>query len=106
MPWLSRRAGIAMGVFADAGRIWAGDVPYGVTTPMRASVGFSLMGSYPVSSKRMYRLDVGFPLNPARFEQGIAFRLTSGDRTGLFWSEPSDVERARAGTGPVSLMRW
>lgn len=106
VPWFSRRAGIAVGLFADAGQIWAGDVPYGVTSPVRASVGFSLMGSYPVNSKRMYRLDVGFPLNAARGEAGIAFRLTSGDRTGIFWSEPSDVERARAGTGPVSLMRW
>ena len=26
---------LGVGVFADAGRLWAGDIPYGVNTPIR-----------------------------------------------------------------------
>ena len=33
------RATLGFAVFADAGRQWAGDVPFGVTTPVKASLG-------------------------------------------------------------------
>ena len=35
---------LGVGVFADAGRLWAGDIPYGVNTPIRSAIGFSLLG--------------------------------------------------------------
>jgi hypothetical protein len=42
-----------MGVaaFADAGRLWAGDAPYGVTTPVRASFGAGVLGAFPRGSR-------------------------------------------------------
>lgn len=48
--------------FVDAGRIWAGDAPYGVDSPLRADVGAGLRLAFPPGSRRTLRLDVGVPL--------------------------------------------
>ncbi len=106
LPWLSRRAGMATGWVVDAGRIWKGDAPFGVTTPVRGSVAFSLLGSYPVASKRLYRVDLAVPINRGPGDAKFVVRFLSGDRTGTFWAEPADVTRARASVGPNSLIRW
>ncbi len=106
LPWLSRRAGLATGWVVDAGRIWKGDAPFGATTPLRGSLGISLLGSYPVTSKRLYRVDFAVPINPGPGDAKFVIRFLSGDRTGTFWAEPPDVTRARASTGPNSLIRW
>ena len=45
-------------------------------------------------------------LNPEPGAARFAIRLSAADRTGLFWMEPREVGRARAGTGPTTLMRW
>ncbi len=106
LPWLSRRAGLATGWVADVGQIWAGDAPFGVSSPLRGSVGVSLFAAYPVTSKRTFRLDLAIPVNPGPGDARFVVRMLSGDRTGVFWSEPHDVSRARAAAGPVSLTRW
>ncbi len=106
VPWFRSRADFAVAVFADAGRLWAGDVPYGRDTPVRASVGLSLLGSYPSGGKRTYRVDLAVPINREPGGARFAIRLSSADLTNLFWREPRDVSRARAGTGPTTLMRW
>jgi hypothetical protein len=106
LPWLSRRAGLATAWVADAGRIWKGDAPFGTTTPLRGSLGISLLGSYPVTSKRLYRVDLAVPVNRGPGDAKFVIRFLSGDRTGTFWAEPADVTRARASAGPNSLIRW
>jgi hypothetical protein len=106
LPWLSRRAGLATGWFVDAGQIWAGDVPYGANSVLRGSVGISLIGSYPATSKRMYRVDLAVPINPTARDARLVLRMTAGDRTGVFWAEPLDVARARASATPIALVRW
>ena len=105
-PWFPRRADVAIAAFADAGRLWAGDAPYGADSPVRSSAGFSLLGAFPSGGKRVYRLDIGFPLNPEPGGSGIALRFSVADRTAVVWAEPRDVARARSGTGRASLMRW
>jgi hypothetical protein len=100
LPWMQSRAALAVGGFADMGRLWAGDAVYGRTTPVRGSLGLSLFAAYPSAGKRFYRIDFAVPVNPERRGQRFAIRVSSGDRTGTFWQEPADVERARAGTGP------
>jgi hypothetical protein len=106
LPWLTRRAGLAAGWVVDAGQLWRGDAPFGVSTPLRGSVGVSLLGSYPVTSKRLYRVDFAIPVNPGPRDAKFVIRFLSGDRTGTFWAEPPDVTRARASAGPNSLIRW
>ena len=94
-----------IGFFADAGRLWRADVPFGVSTPVRTSIGFSLLGSVPQRSARLWRLDVALPLNPGGARH-LEFRIVSTDRTTFFWREPDDVLLARERTVPSSIFNW
>jgi hypothetical protein len=106
LGWPRRRASIAFAAFADAGRIWAGDVPFGKTTPIRGSLGVSVLTAFPAGGKRIYRVDFALPVNPGPGGSRFAVRFHSADRTGAFWREAHDVARARSGTGPVTMLRW
>jgi hypothetical protein len=97
---------LGVGVFADAGRIWAGDIPYGVNTPVRSSVGISLLGTVPASSARLWRLDVAFALNPEVGGHRFEVRIGNTDKTTFFIPEPGDVQSARERTVPTSVFRW
>ena len=103
---LGSRADFAVAVFADAGKLWAGDVPYGQTTTIHSSAGISILAAYPSGGKRTYRVDLAFPLNPQVGGSRLEVRLSSNDRTRLLWIEPRDVAGARTGAVPVSLMKW
>lgn len=103
---ITSRADFAGALFADAGKLWAGDAPYGVESPVRAAVGFSLLGAYPVHSKRTYRLDLAFPINPERGGSRIEFRISSADRTMDRANEPRDIASRRSGALPAALLRW
>ena len=81
------------------------DVPFGVSTPIRASVGFSLLGSVPQRSARLWRLDVALPINPGG-PRRLEFRIVNSDRTTFFWREPDDVLLARERTAPSSIFNW
>ena len=105
-PWFPRRADFAIAAFVDAGRLWAGDAPYGADSPLLASAGFSLLGAFPSGGKRIYRVDIGVPLTPEPGGGGLALRFSVADRTAVAWAEPQDLARARSGTGRASLMRW
>ncbi len=50
-------------VFVDAGRIWAGDAPFGVDSGTRASAGFGLRGTFPAGGRTTYRVDLAFPID-------------------------------------------
>jgi hypothetical protein len=106
LDWRPRRADVAVAAFTDAGRLWAGDVPYGAATPIRASVGVGLLLSGVSGGKRLVRIDLAVPVNREPGGPGIVIRFSSADRTGQLWAEPRDVSRARTGTGPSTLMRW
>lgn len=97
-------ADVGLAVFADAATLWAGDVPYGVSAS-RQSVGVSLLASYPTRSKRLYRLDVAFPVQRGQ-GRGLEIRFTNGDATAAIAAEPSDVTQARLAPIPASLFAW
>lgn len=100
------KADVAVAFFAAAGKLWAGDVPYGRTTDIHASAGLSLLAAYPSGGKRTYRVDLAFPFNPERGGARFELRFSATDRTQLLWLEPYDVTRARTGDVPASLMKW
>ncbi|HEY4307553.1 MAG TPA: hypothetical protein VGM82_23970 [Gemmatimonadaceae bacterium] len=95
-------AGVAL--FADVANLWKGDVPYG-TNAARQSVGVSLLSSYPSRAKRLYRVDVAFPLERGR-RAGIEIRFSNADPTIDLSSEPGDVTQARLAPIPASLFAW
>lgn len=97
---------LGVGVFADAGRLWAGDIPYGVTTPFRSSIGISLLATAPAASARMWRLDLAFAVNPEAVGNHVELRIGNTDKTTFFLAEPSDISAARERTVPSSVFRW
>jgi len=105
MGQLGRLSGFGLAFFGDAGKMWAGDAPFGVDTPVRASLGAGLLAAVPARSKRLWRLDVVFPVqrdDHAKWE----LRLTSRNFTRSFWEEPGDVLRGRSRSVPSSIFTW
>ena len=101
---LNRHVGLGFTTFADAGVVWAGDVPFGVHSGVKTGVGAGLLASIPPQSKRLWRLDVAVPVSTdahARWE----IRLTTV-WVGGFWSEPRDVAQVRAGAAPSLIFTW
>jgi hemolysin activation/secretion protein len=99
---------LALGVagFADAGKVWAGDVPYGVTTGLRSSVGVGLLAATPRQSRRLIRLDVAVPLARDPYAAGYSLRLTTTSPIASFWREPGDVGRVRAVMPSAGMVAW
>lgn len=92
-------------IFGDVGRLWVGDAPLGVNTPMLGSVGVGLLAAIPPRSQRMWRVDLALPLRRdygARWE----LRFTNEDRTRAFWLEPNDIRRNRERSIPASVFQW
>lgn len=85
-------------VFADAGTIWAGDLPspYGLDSGLRASAGVGFRGNFPAGGRTTYRLDFAMPI-----EGGVGL----GDmRILLSIGEPLALGR-RADQGQVARSR-
>jgi hypothetical protein len=91
--------------FVDAGRLWAANVPFGESTPVRFSLGFSLLANAPTRSPRLWRLDVALPVNPGG-PRRLEFRIESSNRTSFFWREPRDIQLGREKTVPSSIFNW
>lgn len=92
---------MGVALFAESGRLWAGDAPYGVTTGYKPSIGVAILAAVPRRSRRIWRLDFAVPLDRA---DGAKFgmRITNEDRTRSFWNEPNDVRRNRERSGVVT----
>lgn len=81
-PWPQTRA-LELGatLFADAGRGWKGDVPFGTDQGWVGTVGFGLRIGLPAGGRNVTRLDLAFPVGaPGR---GPVFRMTVFERHGL-----------------------
>lgn len=104
IPLFTKKADWAVALFADAGRIWAGDVPFGQTSPVRAALGVSLLGAYPAGGKRTYRVDLAIPVNPdgSKFE----IRFSSSDETRSIWRQPNDLSVAHSAAVLQNLGSW
>jgi hypothetical protein len=70
-------------VFADVGRIWAGDAPFGVDSGWRASLGVGLRGSFPAGSRSTYRLDFAWPLDRGTALRDFRISMSIGELRGL-----------------------
>jgi hypothetical protein len=96
---------LAVGGFVDAGRQWAGDVPFGVTTPVKASLGLSLFASVPPRSARVWRADLAFPVSRGA-RASWTLRFTNQDRTAFTFRDARDVAVGREPSVPSSIFAW
>ena len=98
-------ASVAVAGFAEAGKMWAGDTPFGVTTPVSASVGFSLLAASPPQSRRTVRADFAFPVR-GNSNKKAEVRIVVTDFTRMFRIEPRDVTNSRERSVPASVFSW
>ena len=101
-----RLGDLGLAAFVDAGRLWAGDIPYGVSTGTRSSVGVSVLAAVPQASARLWRVDFAFARNPDIRGRRFEVRFSSTNKTNFFMAEPSDIARTRERTVPSSVFRW
>jgi hypothetical protein len=99
--WMTTGAAL----FADAGKTWAGDSPYGESTIIRPSVGVALLAAVPRESRRVVRLEAAVPLasdpDAARWE--LRFAVTRAGRR--FSGEPGGLSDARAASPATAIFR-
>jgi hypothetical protein len=101
---LPRLASFGLAGFTDGGWVWAGDAPFGADSGVKVGVGAGLLAAFPTGSPRLWKMEVAVPVSSdphARWE----VRLT-GIRARHFWTEPDDVNRARAGAAPSTIFGW
>jgi hypothetical protein len=102
-PFNLADAGLAW--FADIGRQWAGDVPFGTTTPIKGSVGISVLGAIPIRSNRIWRADLALPVGSGAGSR-VTVTFSNYDRSTVLYREPNDVNDAREPTVPRSIFAW
>jgi hypothetical protein len=101
-----RLAGFGVAGFADVGKLWAGDAPFGTNTGLRPGVGVGVLLAVPRRSQRLYRLDVAVPLVRDAPTRSWTLRLSSSAVYQPFWREPNEVRRMRAGSTAADLLAW
>jgi len=85
--------------------MWASDVPFGVTTPIRSSIGAAILAAVPARSQRTIRAELAVPLMRelgARTE----LRFTVREPTRGFWFEPPRISWARLTAVPEQIFHW
>ena len=81
-------------LFADAGRMWGGDVPYGTDSDWRTSVGAGIRLGFPAGTPRVARIDVAFPLGVGGASPVL--RITMREFLGIAWgTQDTQTERSR-----------
>jgi hypothetical protein len=99
------RAAIGAAFFADAGRMWAGDVPFGVNTAVRASIGAAVLAALPARSQRTVRAELAVPMSRtlgARPELRFVVREPARG----FWYDPPKIRWARLAAVPEQIFTW
>ncbi len=94
-------------VFADLGRIWPGDAPFGLDSGLQASVGAGLRIGFPSGTRRAVRLDLAFPVSGGRTFRDVVFRVSMRDWVGIMRGV-TDGQLARSrwgGLSPLELVR-
>lgn len=102
---ISNVASIGLGGFVDAGKIWAGDAPLGLNSPLSIGAGFSLLAAVPPRSQRMWRADIAFPVRGGKNHR-VELRFSNSDFTRIFRREPGDVYSSRERSVPSSVFNW
>jgi hypothetical protein len=104
-PGFKKYVGLGGAAFLDAGKIWAGDVPFGKTVNPRVGAGLGLIVAVPRSSRQNLRVDVAAPLvSDGGSKWGVNFTITSGRPR--FWRPAADLARARSAAQTPVVFGW
>jgi hypothetical protein len=94
LPWPQRgSADLGLVAFADIGRVWPGDVPWGVDSGWQAALGLGVRLGFPSGTRNAWRADVAFPVASEGRRPIFRFSVELNRlRTGFFTPE---VRRSR-----------
>ncbi len=84
LPWFRPAVDIGLTVFADYGRGWAHDIPFGQDTGWRAAVGGGIRLGFPAGTGSVTRIEVAWPIGGAAGGRGPVLRT--------YWS-PVETKR-------------
>ena len=73
---------LGLTLFTDVGRMWPGDVPFGVDSGWKATMGGGLRIGFPHGSRAVARLDLAMPIGMDN-TRGPIFRVTLYELLGL-----------------------
>lgn len=87
---------LGLTVFADWGKMWAGDVPFGRDWDWQGSVGAGLRIGFPAGTRGVARVDLAWPVNGDGFVSGPVLRIALADILGLAGGlEDGQLRRSR-----------
>jgi hypothetical protein len=99
------RAAYGAALFSDVGRMWAGDVPFGMDTPVRSSIGVALLAAVPARSQRTVRAELAIPTTRGEGARP-ELRFTVRETARGFWFEPPRIRWARLSAVPEQIFAW
>jgi hypothetical protein len=99
------RAAIGAALFTDAGKVWAGDVPFGVNVPIATSIGAAVLAAVPAKSQRTIRAELAVPFTQSRGAHP-ELRFTVREPARGFWYEPRRIRWARLSAVPEQIFSW
>ena len=104
-PGFAKYLGFGGAAFVDAGKMWAGDVPFGQTVSLRVGTGIGLIFAVPRSSRHTLRVDVAAPLiaDPGA-HWGVNFTIASGRPR--FWRPAPDLAAIRSAAQTPAVFGW
>jgi hypothetical protein len=97
-------AGFGAAAFTDIGKLWAGDVPFGTTTSVRASAGAAFLVAVPRRSQRAYRVEAAARLTHDPDADKWNLRIAKVLPYATFLRETGDIARARRGRPAAALV--
>lgn len=70
-------------IFADVGRVWPGEAPFGVNSGWRTSVGAGLRFNFPAGGRTTYRIDLALPVDADVSLNDLRLVVNVGELIGL-----------------------
>ena len=101
-PRQTRFAAFGAAAFMDVGRVWAGDVPFGVNSGIRASAGIGMLAAAPPESRRTFRVDVAVPLMRAG-GRSYELRVTTSAPLRMLRATPATISSLRTILPPPGI---
>lgn len=74
---------LGLTLFGDLGRTWRGDVPFGLDSGWRGTVGAGLRIGFPSGSRDVARIDLAWPADGRGIGRSPIFRISLVDLIGL-----------------------
>lgn len=88
-------------LFADVGRIWPGEAPFGVDSGWRTSIGAGIRANFPAGGTNTFRIDAAFPVGRDGGLGKLQLLIGVGEYVGLR-ADRTDPQFSRSRLPPIT----